>query len=233
MQSTLQALKALQAVDRKIFRVERELARLPKELEQRTAELRKQEQAIAAIAELTRQKRRQIKEVEDITTGQRQRLRKLENESNKAGVDAAMLAHYEHEIRGIRHTISQAEDDALAMIEECEQLEAEAAEKEAALGEERRVFEEFRANLEKELAAAKQRQQELLSKREEVASKDLPADKLNIYRRLLPIREGEALAQVVDQICQGCYVGIPKNLTVKLMRDEIVQCPSCDRILFQ
>ena len=56
---------------------------------------------------------------------------------------------------------------------------------------------------------------------------------LELYRRLLQIREGEPLAELIDGHCQACFVQIPKNLGVRLARgNELVQCPSCDRILF-
>lgn len=232
MHSTLQALLALQEVDRKIFKVERELSRLPKEVERRLAELNKLEVRRDEQRELARKLRIQIKEVEDITATQRQRLRKLEAESNKTGVDAAMLAHFEHEIRGIRRTVSQAEDDGLGMLEECEAFDGQATAIDEELTRERAIFEEFERNAQAEIADATTRRDQLEAEREACVSVDLPAEMLDIYRRLLKLREGEALAQVVDQICQGCYVGIPKNLTIKLMRAEVVQCPSCDRILF-
>ena len=35
------------------------------------------------------------------------------------------------------------------------------------------------------------------------------------------------------RICQGCYMQIPPNLGVQLARGaSLVQCPSCDRILY-
>ncbi|MFT4542080.1 MAG: putative nucleic acid-binding Zn-ribbon protein [Planctomycetota bacterium] len=232
MQSTLQALLALQEVDRKIFKVERELKRLPKELDKRLAELARLEKQKEGFEEAARNERTRIKEVEDITATQRQRQRKLEAESNKTGVDAAMLAHFEHEIRSIRRTVSQAEDDGLDMLERCEKVEEQGRAVAEQLEAEKKVFEEFKVNVDIEVKDAQGRHAALVSERDTCVSEDLPAETVDTYRKLLVLREGEALAKVVTQICQGCYVGIPKNLTIKLMRFELVQCPSCNRILF-
>ena len=233
MNATLQALLGLQDIDRHIFRVESELKRLPKELELRQELLTTLESRLQEKQKAAQEIRTRVKELEDITTGLRQRLRKLENESNKPGVDAALLAHYHHEMGSIKKTVSQAEDDALKELEEVEGLEREAGEIEARFNEERVVFDEFKGNVEREIAAAEARQSELLGQRAERGLGEIPAPQMELYDRILKTREGEALALLDGQVCQGCYVSIPKNLAVRLARGaELIQCPSCDRILY-
>jgi len=233
MNETLQALLSLQEIDRKIFRVERELTRLPKELSDRQEAFEAIEHELAHKRKEAFDLRAQLKEVEDITTGQRQRLRKLEGEAHKTGVDAAMLAHYEHEIRMVKQTVSQAEDDGLKMVDHLERLDEAVNEGQSRIASEKETFDAFRENVEKEIAAAEGRMAELQAKREKATSVDIPPAQLEVYKGLLRTREGEALAMLDGQVCQGCYVSIPKNLTVRLMRGlELVQCPSCDRILY-
>lgn len=233
MQETLQALLGLQEIDRRIFRVETELRRLPAELtarrealDRRTAELEERKRAAFEL-------RSQIKEIEDVTTQQRQRQRKLEGEAMKAKADAAMLAAYDHEIRNLKRTIGQAEEDGLKLVEGAEELDEQIEQLEAELAEERGAFEEFHANVERETAEAESRLAELRRELEQHSAEDVAPDHLDLYRRLLSTREGEALAELQGQICQGCYVAIPKNLAVRLARGvDLVQCPSCDRILY-
>ena len=64
-----------------------------------------------------------IKEIEDMTTGQRQRLRKLENEISST-VDTALIVAYQHEIRTLRRDIGEAEEEGLALVEETDRLGA-------------------------------------------------------------------------------------------------------------
>lgn len=233
MQDTLQALLGLQEIDRHIFRVEAELRRLPAELAARREAL---ERRMAELAERKRavfELRTQIKEIEDVTTQQRQRQRKLEGEAMKSKTDAAMLAAYDHEIRSLKRTIGQAEEDGLKLVESTDELELQIARLEAELAEEQKVFEEFRRNVEEETAQAEARLGELRRELAQHSAEDVAPDHLDLYRRLLSTREGEALAELQGQICQGCYVAIPKNLTVRLARGvDLVQCPSCDRILY-
>ncbi len=233
MLETLQALLNLQEVDRDIYRVESELKRLPRELAARQGKLDEKTRAVNERLEEVRKLKVQIKEIEDLTTGQRQRLRKLENEAAKNKVDAAMLASYEHEIRSVKRTVGMAEDDGLKLIERSEALQAEADELAVGNEGELAVFEKFRENVAQETAAAETRLAELRETREKIGSGSVEPEHLSLYSRILGRREGQAMAELQELVCQGCYVGIPKNLAVRLARQiELVQCPSCDRILY-
>jgi predicted nucleic acid-binding Zn-ribbon protein len=233
MQPTLQALLGLQQIDRQLYSVESELERLPAELAKREEVLaglgRRAEQLAAQVEEL----RRDAKEVEDYTVGMRQRQKKLETESTKQKIDAAMLASYEHEIRSLKRGISEAEDEAIRKMSAGETLDNERQETEKRLEAEQTVFEELRANVEKEVGEADGRRNELLVEREAASSDDVSPEALELYRRLLSTREGEALAELADGHCQTCFVQIPRNLGVRLVRGEIVQCPTCTRILYK
>ena len=144
-----------------------------------------------------------------------------------------MLASYEHEIRNLKRTISDAESDALKHMEQGERADGEATELEEALVNERAVFEEYKGNVESESAAAREKLEKLQAKRSEVSSDGIPPAQLETYKGLLKTREGEALAELMDGICQGCFVNIPRNKVVILARGtELVQCPSCARILY-
>ncbi|MDP7573134.1 MAG: C4-type zinc ribbon domain-containing protein, partial [Myxococcota bacterium] len=47
-------------------------------------------------------------------------------------------------------------------------------------------------------------------------------------------RDGEAMAVLEGNICQACYMEVMPNLMVRLVRGrDVVQCPSCDRILYR
>ena len=232
MHESLSALRSLQEIDRQIFRAESELKRLPAELARRTEELSEQARRLKDLRDRIHELRRDAKEIEDYTVGMRQRQRKLERESASAKVDAALLASFEVEIRNLKRNISGAEDDALRKMGQGEELEAEAQLVEDRLRKERGTFEEFRANVERETSAAEKLRAELLRERVKCSSEGVEPAHVELYRRLLEQRGGEALAELSGGHCQSCFVQIPKNLNVRLMRGELIQCPSCDRILY-
>jgi len=232
MQDTLRALQGLQDIDRHIFQVENELRRLPKELEARQAELQQKADRGTEMRDAIAEVRKNIKEIDDITSQQRQRQRKLEGEAQKTS-DGALIAAYQHEIRSLKKTVSRAEEDGLQMIERAEVAEKEAAELDAVMATEQSDFEEFQGNVAKETAAAEARLAELQAELAKLSSETVQPEHLALYRRLLETREGEAMSELDGRYCQGCFVEIPKNLAVRLARGmELVQCNSCDRILF-
>jgi len=232
MQDTLRALQGLQDIDRHIFTVENELRRLPKELEARQEELQQKAQRLSEMRDVIAEVRKNIKEIDDITSQQRQRQRKLEGEAQKTS-DGALIAAYQHEIRSLKRTISRAEEDGLGMIEKAEIADKDSAELEASLASDQTDFEAFQANVEKETAQAEARLAELRAELAKLSSESVQPEHLALYRRLLETREGEAMSELDGRYCQGCYVEIPKNLAVRLARGiELVQCNSCDRILF-
>lgn len=232
MQPTMQALLGLQQIDRKLYRVESELERLPAELAKRQGELDALLERATTLNNQVLELRRDTKEVEDFTTGMRQRQRKLESESAKGKIDAAMLASYEHEIRSLKRGISEAEDEALRKMGAAETLDAERAEAEARHAADLETFEQLKVNIEKEIAEAEERCAGLRGEREAASADGVPAEALDLYCRLLKTREGEAMSELADGHCQACFVQIPRNLGVRLARGELVQCPSCTRILY-
>lgn len=234
MQEVLAALLRLQELDTHLFRAQAELKRLPAERAQRKGELDRRAQKLAdARAEALRLRVR-IKELEDTSSAQRQRVRKVENEAAAARQDMALLVAFQHEIRTLRREINQNEESGLQLVEEVEKLEKDAAAQEQALAEEQRVFAEYEGNLQKELAAAQKRADELSAERKRRMSDTIPPEALTNYNRLLAAREGQALAELDGRACQACFIDVPANVVVRVQRgSELVPCPGCSRILYQ
>jgi predicted nucleic acid-binding Zn-ribbon protein len=137
-------------------------------------------------------------------------------------------------MRKLKRNISQAEDEALKKLETGDAGDANIATAESQLELAQTVFIEFEENVAKELKEANARFDELQAERNNLSADGIETDHLELYRRLLEIREGEALAELLDGHCQACFVQIPKNIGVRLARGtELVQCPSCDRIFYQ
>lgn len=231
MHDTLQALLGLQDIDRHIFAVERELKRLPAERDTRRGLLDRQLGRIKELEQEAHSLRSRVKEIDDMTRTQRQRIRKLEGEAQGAR-DMALQVAFQHEIKTLKRDISIAEEEGLGLVERVEGIEGEVAGMKTALEEEEKVYAEFNGNVEREMAEAQGRLDEMNGQRKTRMSTDLPREALELYTRLLAAREGEAMAELEGRMCQSCFMEIPTNLVVRLRRGaELVQCPSCDRIL--
>ncbi len=61
----------------------------------------------------------------------------------------------------------------------------------------------------------------------------IPAELVKKYERLFEARDNLAVSAVEGVTCTGCYTSIQPNLLVKLQASScVVQCSSCERILF-
>jgi predicted nucleic acid-binding Zn-ribbon protein len=233
MRETLQALKSLQEFDTEIFKLRDELRRLPQELERRKAQI----DALRARREETLRIARgfdaEVKEIEDMSTISRQRLRKVENEANSSRGDAATLAAYQIEARNLKREISASEEEGLALVEKSETQAREVARLDAEIAEAEKLLAEFRTNVEAEMAVANKRLGELLEKRKQRSTGSVAQDAMELYQRLILAREGIALAELDGKVCQACFITVPPNISVRVLRGTaLVQCPSCDRIFY-
>ena len=232
MQETLSALLQLQELDRDIFRVQAELKRLPAERNARKAEIEKRKTRLDELRHEAKLVRVKIKEIEDASTVHRQRIRKVENEAAGARQDMALLVAFPHEIRTLKREISNSEEEGVQLVDKAEGLDAQAAALQAEIEKELTVFNEFSANVDKEVGAAEGKLKVLQDQRKARMSSRIPPEHLALYTRLLGAREGVAIAHLDGRTCQGCYMEIPTNMVVRVNRGvELVQCPSCDRIL--
>lgn len=233
VRQTLRILRGLQELDRDLYRLQDELRRFPQEVTRKREKLQAESARLAQTDEELRNAKVRLKEIEDLTTSQRQRVRKLEHEAGEARADAALLAAFQHEIRTLKRDIGEAEEEGLGLVGEIERLTAERETLRAAVAEQEKEFEQYASNVDREARQTMDRAQALEQKRRERGSSELAPDVLGQYEKLLASREGQAMAELDGRVCQGCYVSVPSNIYVRLARfTELVPCPSCGRILY-
>ncbi len=142
------------------------------------------------------------------------------------------LQDLQHDIDSLKRRRSELDDLALAAMEGLEAAQAAHAEAESELkriaGEHGADVEDAKGrsyNLEREVV-------ELERQRAEQAQLMQPA-LLQLYDRLREGRHGRAVAKVVGGACQGCRITLPMNLITRARGGhDIVQCSSCERILY-
>ncbi len=232
MGNSVQALRALQEIDKDLFRVNSELERLPGELERRQATLDNVKVVLEDKRKGIMESQVKVRELEDGVEVQQQRIRKLEKETMN-NPDVSVVEACRYEIRNLRRQVDEAEREQLIHMEGIERAKIEVQKIEERLDAELQVFEQFSQNVESELSVAKTKQEDLQGKREARMSSELDPQTLELYERLLVARGGEALAILDGGVCQSCYMQVPPNLTIQLARgDRVIQCSSCDRIMY-
>jgi predicted nucleic acid-binding Zn-ribbon protein len=227
----LQNLIALQDIDQKIVRVQKDISDIPAKVESFQGELQRLKDEyhkhVSRSQELAKNRRAREGEVDMMQT----KLSRLKDQLMAVKTNKEYTAML-HEIQMAEDQIRTAEDQILDMMEENEAMEAvlKQAEKDlrlrsAELEESIREAEDAGPRLQQELGqldSAKCGVEHLI-----------PHELLERYRRIADHRKGIALAEARDELCTMCHVRIRPQVYADLRQgDAIHNCDSCSRILF-
>jgi predicted nucleic acid-binding Zn-ribbon protein len=232
MGTGIERLKELQAVDAEIRRAEILLHRGPERLADVTRELKaaKDREAAHKLAIREAQKEVDRKELD---------LRSREAEIGKLNVQLNTIKTNKEysliklKMEGLKADNSLLEEEILEAIGKVDALRADTARFEAEL----KAIEAERlrtsAEVEKEMSVVRGKLAVLQETRREIAT-GVRADILEKYDRIRRGKEdGQALAAVRDQTCQGCNMSVTTHeLTLIMKSTDLVLCRSCSRVLY-
>ena len=231
MHQSLASLVALQALDTAADAARKRLADLPAAEQAITTTI------AAASAEVARLK-------SEIKTNHDER---RELEKAVAAVDSRMARFEDHkaavktnqEYTALLHEIATAksekdvvEEKILVLMEAADMLSSQVKAAEAALAQATREGEERRKALAAE-STARHRELDRLTGERRGEAAGLPAPLLAKYDQLLKGRRGLAVTPMTGEICAACHVRLRPHVAQQIRRNEdIVQCESCQRILY-
>ena len=134
---------------------------------------------------------------------------------------------------------SKIETQILDLLKDIETDEAESEKIRNQIDEQKQMLEQTRK--ETELLAVKYEAQiEEIQAQWDKAAKVIPAEPLELFKRVAETYDGEALAVVEQQqdgktvaySCGGCFMGIiADSVNLLMTKDDIIRCPNCTRIL--
>jgi predicted nucleic acid-binding Zn-ribbon protein len=231
MLEIIEKLLVLQDRDRKIHRVQQELAQIAPERETLRA------RAIATQTQLDAAKNR-VKHIES----ERKRL-ELDVEAKKSQIEKYANQQLQtrkneeykalaHEIEMCRADITKIEDQEIVLMEQTETAQKEVVRATLEANEAKKLAESQIAelgqreeNFKKELAELQQGRAELAAVVDESTR--------NRYERLLKNKGDNVVVGVQHGVCGGCHMKLQQQLVVSCQaQKEIVTCSSCGRILY-
>ena len=231
MLPVIENLLVLQDRDRKIMRIEAELANLGPE----RAALDQRAQRAQTQADASKQKAKQLE-------SDRKKL-ELDVEAKKGLIEKYSLQQFQtkkneeyralaHEIELCKEAISKLDDEQLVIMEQVDVANREAAEivKESAAAV--KEVEVARAALIDKEARLKRELTDLKSdySRIESAVEEGVRDR---YVRLRKQRGATTVVGIDRGICGGCHMKLPMQVVLSCQaQQELVTCPQCGRILY-
>jgi predicted nucleic acid-binding Zn-ribbon protein len=137
-----------------------------------------------------------------------------------------------HEIETAKTEKSAIEDKLLALMEEADTLAVAQKAMEAALAAKTAEAERARAALAADRTKTEAELARLTHERTAEA-RGVDGPLAAKYDQLLKQRKGIAVARMTGEICEACHVRLRPHIAQQVRRnDSIVQCDSCQRILY-
>jgi hypothetical protein len=231
VRETLKRLVELQRLDDALGRLARALEALPAE---REAVLEEERQARARVEEAVRRLdslRLEQRHAEAALQDAETRRKRLEGQQSQVKSNEAYTALL-HEIDAAGDAISQAETRILELMEAVSDAGAVLEACRAAAGRSAELGASRLREIEERGAALARGREETAAARAALAAR-LEPGALDRYERIAE-RRRPAVVLVENEVCLGCRVGIPPQLSVEILAAErLVVCGSCKRILVQ
>jgi uncharacterized protein len=227
----LETLCEVQKLDSKIIENERKRAFGPQKIEEMTREITGTKERLdrekTVVEELEKERRKKEQELET----EKAQVKKVETKLYEVKTNKEYQAMLK-EIEAARASNDKTEEEILVLLERTEELkkDLQTASKELAKRE-KEVLDETKA-IEKEIKTVDNVVAELRSERERLLSgvnNNLKAR----YNILIEKRGGLAVVNVRNGTCMGCFMNIPPQMFIEVMKNnETITCPSCNRIFF-
>lgn len=239
MGTLLEALRNLQTIEQKLAQVRSGMRTRKNAVSVQEGMIKQLEDDFNALHEQIIERRKQADSLELDLKEKEERVTKLRGGLNAARSNkeyAAILTR----MNTLRADNAKIEDQALKVIQDADDLQADSDEIQKQITEQRDRLEDVTANTGQELVKLEAMLSDLSSKRAEAAKK-LPPTALAIFGRVSAKYDGEAMARVEvhgskpphTYVCGGCFISLnPEHANALRIRDEVRTCDNCGRILY-
>lgn len=231
MELELGTLFEAQKIESAIMENEQKLLQAPRRLKQMEEELSGISQKIdkekEIIEELEKERHKKEKELEV----EKDKIKKLEMKLYDVKTNKEYQALLK-EIEAAKEANDRTEEDVLVLMDKVEDLRKDNEASVVRLKTLERESADEKARIEKEMESMDAVIAKLTAERDNLLS--IVSDSLrNIYGILREKRGGIAVTNVKNGVCLGCHMNIPPQLYIEVTKNkQLIQCPSCNRILF-
>lgn len=231
MLDTIEKLLILQDRDRKIRKLEGELARLEPERQVLRAKAAGAQEALDNAKTRIKQIESSRKDLELEVAAKKEQSARYANQQLQTRKNEEYRA-LAHEIETCKAAIFEIENREIELMEQAEVAQKEAVRATQMSGEARKLVEEQVAQLDAREKVLRQELAELGTNRDELASA-VDDSARGRYERLLRNKGENVVVGVQHGVCGGCHMRLPPQVLVTCQADsEVVTCGNCGRILY-
>jgi hypothetical protein len=227
----LKTLIELQQIDSQIISLKHTLDTIPSELKKIDGMINKFDKEFEnekkKLQDLEKKRKEKERQIEDL----HEKIKKLKEKTSQIKTNKEYQA-FLLEISSIEDSIKKEEENLLLIFYEIDDNKKLLEESKKEWDNKKSEIIQQRKSLELETERISDEIENLKEKRKNVVSQ-LPSELYEEYKELMKKHKGLAVAEVIDEICQGCFLHIPPQLYVEIKLNQTIKyCPQCGRILY-
>jgi predicted nucleic acid-binding Zn-ribbon protein len=227
----IEQLVALQEIDLVIDKIDSEIKHEQDGLDGRISSLVQREGRIneqeSLIEELEKERRTLEDEMADKIAHVKERQSKM-MQVQTSREQTALLK----EIEDAKKNVKENEEKIVTIMEQVEKLTAETTAEKNLLKTEKTLVDEEKQKVKSVIDELSKGKKTKKNKRDKQADA-VNGSMIQKYEILRERRNGLAIVNVLDGVCQGCFMNLPPQKYNMLLRgDQVLECPSCQRLIY-
>lgn len=231
MNELLSQLIELQSIDMEIDRIDQAIKAEQNGLDERITALAKREALITELQEKIVAQQKESRNLEGDMADRMDHVRERQSKMMQVQTGREQTALLK-EIEDAKKSAKENEEKVVALMESIEQLTARVTEEKNLLKGEKELVAEETEKVRVSIEEINKGKRDKDLRRGEQAAK-IKSGTLRKYDTLRQRRNGLAVVNVVDGVCQGCFMAIPPQLFNQLLRgDQLFECPTCQRMIY-
>lgn len=231
MGQDLTTLIEIQEWDKKRYDLQSALSLIPLELETIKGEVGTEKTLLSQCQEDHKKQQLKQKEKEVELSSKEENIRKYEAQLTQVKTNKEYSA-LQDQIRSLKADNSMLEETILKLMDDVQSEQAKIDEQKKRLAAKEAEFQKKSKELEEQSKSINAEIEELTKKRTEKI-KSVQPEITSIYEQIVRKRNGLALVEVTGEACPACQMQLRPQLINEIkLKEKIVMCESCSRILF-
>jgi predicted nucleic acid-binding Zn-ribbon protein len=232
MSPDLQQLIDLQNLETAIEEAKRRIAAHPQRMADADARLAQAKDALDTARQRFKASQEARREQEKEAATFQSRLSKFKDQLSAVKTNREYQA-MQHEIETAQKELGVVEERVLERMMDADALSADLKKAEGVLAAQQKEVEAEKKTLAEELVTVEAALTDATEKRRALVA-SLPAQLVALFEQVSRARKGVAIvAATRDGLCSACHVRLRPQAFQEVRRnDQIIQCPSCNRILY-
>lgn len=231
MNELIEQLVALQEIDLVIDKIDGEIKQEQDGLDGRISSLVEREGRISELEALIEELEKERRTLEDEMADKIAHVKERQSKMMQVQTSREQTALLK-EIEDAKKNVKENEEKIVSIMEQVENLTTETTEEKNILKTEKSLVNEEKKKVKTVIDELSKGKKTKKNKRDKQAGA-VNGSMIQKYEILRERRNGLAIVNVLDGVCQGCFMNLPPQKYNMLLRgDQVLECPSCQRLIY-